>query len=401
MTKNQNSEPVIIVGGGPVGMVTALALESRGIPVMILEKGSDEVRTEWRGSTLHPPTIEMLDDLGLAADILQQAVRLEHLVYRDLELEDEASFDYSLLADLTRFPFRMQYEQYKLVRILKHALEERGVATHYHHTVVALEQDDELVTLEVDTEAGRRRLTGRWIVGADGAHSSIRKFLDVPFPGFTYPFQSLVAATAFPLENTLPGLPPVSYWTGPRGRFSLIRTPDIWRIALSTSTTADESYASESGSPHPDFIADMNLLLGGEVDPLGLELQQHQMYRTHQRLAATFKIGRILLAGDAAHLSSTTGGMGLNSGIHDAVALADAFSAGDENTALESYAEGRRTVAEQTIQPMTTSSSRGTDVSSLEERRERLTALMRLAADETSARTHLTRTSMLLVSGLT
>lgn len=400
MNRPEQPAPIIVVGGGPVGMVTALALESRGVPVTILESGPDQLRSEWRGSTIHPPTVEILDDLGLATKILDEAVHLERLIYRDLELDGEASFDYSLLEGRTRYPFRMQYEQYKLVRLLKSALVERNIVTLYDHKLVDLQQDDDSVELEVESNEGRRTLHSRWVVGADGAHSTVRKILDVPFPGFTYPFQSLVAATPFPFEDYFPELPPVSYWTGPRGRFSLIRTPDIWRIALSTDTTADESYQREGDAPHADFVADIELLLGGKVDPLGIELQQHQMYRTHQRLAATFKIGRVLLAGDAAHLSSTTGGMGLNSGIHDANALAHAFGQPDEQPALEAYAEGRRRVAEQVIQPMTTNSRQGTDLSSVAARKERLATMTHLASNDETAREHLIGTSMLRVSGL-
>ncbi len=400
MTQTEAVAPIIIVGGGPVGMVTALALERRGIPAVILESGPDELRSEWRGSTIHPPTAEILDDLGLAPQILDNAVHLDRLTYRDLELSGEASFNYSLLDGLTRFPFRMQYEQYKLVRLLKSTLVEHNIETRYDHEVVDLRQDDAGVALEVDVAGERRTFTSNWVIGTDGAHSTVRKVLGVPFPGFTYPFQSLVAATPFAFDEYLPGLSPVSYWTGPRGRFSLIRTPDVWRIAVSTSTTADETYVREGDRPHADFLAGVDLLLSGKVDPLGIELQQHQMYRTHQRLAETFKIGRVLLAGDAAHLTSTTGGMGLNSGIHDASALANAFGTPDENAALEEYAEGRRRLAEQVIQPMTTQRRQGTDLSNMDARRERLANLISLASNEETAREHLVGTSMLHVSGL-
>ncbi|MEO6943881.1 MAG: NAD(P)/FAD-dependent oxidoreductase [Lacisediminihabitans sp.] len=400
MSDTTQLEPVIIVGGGPVGMITALALEGSGVPVTLLESGPDELRSEWRGSTVHPPTVAILAELGLADDILSEAVRLERLTYRDLELEGEASFSYSLLSGQTPYPFRLQYEQYKLVRLLKKALVDREVTTLYNSKVVGLRQDDDAVYLDVETSEGTRALGGRWVIAADGAHSTIRHILDVPFPGFTYPLQSLVAATAFDFESYFPQLPAVSYWTGPRGRFSLIRTPDIWRIALSTSTTSDETYVRDGSRPHADFIADIELLFKGEVDPLSIELQQHQMYRTHQRLAETFKVGRVLLAGDAAHLSSTTGGMGLNSGIHDASALSRAFGEPDLEAALESYAYGRRRMAEQVIQPMTTQSRQRTDLASVEARQQRLTDMIQLASHEESAREHLIGTSMLRVSGL-
>lgn len=394
-------EAVTVVGGGPVGMVTALVLHERGIPVVVLEAGPDEVRSEWRGSTIHPPTLEMLDEIGIADVILAEAVQLEQMVYRDLELDGIAHFDYSLLADLTRFPHRMQFEQYKLVRHLKAALKERGVTTLFNHSLVDLHQDDSGVTLQVETPDGLRSFRTSWLVAADGAHSAARKILSVPFPGFTYPAQSLVVALPLAFEDYIEGLSPVSYWNGPRGRLSLIRTPDIWRIALSTGTGADEEFEYEPGDPpHPDFVAGMTLLLNGRVDPLTVPLRQHQLYRSHQRLAERFRIGRVLLAGDAAHLSTTTGGMGLNSGIHDAYALANAFTGDDVDSALAEYAEGRRGIAEKIIQPHTTKSRQGTDILGTEGRRERLDELIREASDPATAREHLINSSMLRVAGV-
>ena len=400
MNQTAGAEPVYIVGGGPVGMITALELESYGIQATILESGADELRSEWRGSTLHPPTIEILDGLGLSADILNEGVRLERLCYRDLELEGEASFEYNLLAGLTRFPFRVQFEQYKLIRLLKRALNERRVETRYGCAVVGLHQDDDGVELEVESGSARDTIRSRWAIGADGAHSTVRKAVQVSFPGFTYPFQSLVVATRFPFDVYLPDVSPVTYWTGPRGRFSLIRTPDIWRIALTTDTRSGEAFVRQGSQPHSHFISDVELLFRGKVDPLEMKLEQHQMYRTHQRLAATFRCKNVLLAGDAAHLSSTTGGMGLNSGIHDAHALANAFGQHDRESSLTAYADGRRRMAEEIIQPLTTSSRQGTDLSSVAARADRLANLVNLASDPSKAQQYLVRASMLDVAGL-
>lgn len=401
MSSTEQLEAITIIGGGPVGMITALALQRRGIPSVILESGPDEDRSEWRGSTLHPPTLEIFDELGIVEPIVSHAVKLDQMVYRDLELEGVAAFDYSLLAGLTRFPTRMQFEQYKLVRLLKTTLRERGVQTLFNHTVTDLQQDDSGVTITADAPDGRRQFRTSWTVATDGAHSVARKILGVQFPGFTYPTQSLVVASPLPFDDYLPGISPVSYWNGPQGRLSLIRTPDIWRVAISTSTTADESYDRAPGEPpHPSFVAGISLLLGGRVDPLTVELQQHQLYRSHQRLASEFRIGRVLLAGDSAHLSSTTGGMGLNSGAHDANALAAAFADPDLESGLSRYAHGRRSIAEAFIQPLTTSSRQGTDLSTLDERRSRLDALMALAANPETAREHLIHSSMLRVSGV-
>ncbi|WP_416904374.1 FAD-dependent oxidoreductase [Micromonospora echinospora] len=385
--------PVVVLGGGPVGMVTALALARHDIPVIVLERGDDEVRSEWRGSTVHPATLELLDELDLAAPMVRQGVRVDRLDYRDLELTESATFSYELLEGETRYPFRLQYEQYKLVRQLRRAVAEApDVDMRFGHDVVGLRQDDTGVELEVTVGGERVVVAGRWTVAADGAHSTARKLLDVPFPGFTYPLLSLVVATPFRFEDAVADLGAVGYWSGPRGRFSLIKTPDVWRAALSTSTGVDDD---PPPGTHPDFLAAVDLLLKGHLDPRELPLSQHQTYRSHQRLASSFRFGRVLLAGDAAHLTSTTGGMGLNSGIHDAVAVSAALAAPDQETATAEYAERRRMVADRFVQPATTESRTSADAVGLAARRERLVGLRTLAEDRTEATKYLRRVSML------
>ncbi len=397
-----STEPVVVVGGGPVGLVAALSLAHRGIASVVLETGSDDVRSEWRGSTLHPPTMEILDHLGLAQQIVPGATRVSALQYRDLEVDEVAAFDYSVLESLSPFPSRWQFEQYKLVRILRSAAAEHAdVDVRYGHTVTGLADDGDGVTLEVATPDGPTTIRTPWVVAADGSHSSVRKLLGIEFPGWTYPHQSLVVATPFAFEDHIEGLSEVGYWSGPRGRLSLIRTPDIWRAALSTDTAVDDDTDDHDATrPHPAYLAAMGDLLGRECAPGEgpLELRQHQLYRSHQRVAATFMSGRCVLIGDAAHLSSTTGGMGLNSGVHDAwelaPALAEALRTG-EGTAVRTCAERRRDMAIDVIQPTTTDARAAADVGDLEGRRARILRLRELAGNEETAREFLRGTSMI------
>lgn len=393
------STQVIIAGGGPVGLLAALSLHQRGVRVLVLESSADERRAEWRGSTLHPPTLEILDDLGIADPVLDGGVRVDQLVYRDLELPGEASFSYEHIADLTRFPFRLQYEQYKIINLLKEALTAAKVPVFYEHVVTAVAQDNESVTVRATSAGEETTFTGDWLLAADGAHSEIRKSLGIEFPGFTYPTQSLVVATGLQLDNYV-DLPPVSYWTGPWGRLSAIRTPDIWRVTITTSLGTNEDFDFRDGNPHPLFVQSMELLLGTKIAAKKFEIQQHQVYRSHQRLASSFDHGRVYLAGDAAHLTSTTGGMGLNSGIHDAHQFALAFREDDLRTALGAYAFGRRRVAEETVQPVTTGTRKGVDLLDRDRRQARLDELRRQAKDPRSAREHIFDAAMLGAAGV-
>ncbi|WP_329520989.1 FAD-dependent oxidoreductase [Spirillospora sp. NBC_01491] len=395
------TEPVIVVGAGPVGLAAALALAAERVPAVVLEAERAGVRKEWRGSTLHPPTLALLDRIGAASDAVAHGVRVDRLQFRDLQLPDRATFSYGVLEGRTPFPFRVQYEQYKLLRLLRELAEASpDVDLRQEHRVTGLTGADDGAAAAVVTLADGTRLTAPYVVAADGAHSVLRKLAGIGFPGDTYPSQSLVAATPFPFETVVDDLGPVSYWSGPNGRLSLIRTPDVWRVAVSTTAGVTAS-ADGTGGPHPELAAALDLLVG-DRSWVGSPLQQHQLYRSHQRVADRFRAGRLLLAGDAAHLSSTTGGMGLNSGVHDAFDLAArlgpalrAGGDGDGDAEADAYASARRDAAVRIVQPATRTVRAGVDATGRDARLARLRDLAATAADPVAGTRHLSALSML------
>lgn len=386
----------IVVGAGPVGLVAALALARHGVATTVLEAGPPDVAPEWRGSTLHPPTVEILDRLGVAAPATSGGIRVDRVEYRDLEIDTVVTFPIDLVRDRTRFPFRLQYEQYKLLGELRSAADASPlIAVRYGVSVTEVHPGvgDEPARVWLDDG---RSMDAPWVIAADGSHSAVRRSLGISMEGATYPTLSLVVATTAPLDEIVAGLGPVSYWAGPFGRVSIIRTPDTWRIAMSTD---DPSGGSAAGSAelrgaglHPRFAQSMALLTGGAgarrwgPDDLG----QHQVYRSHQRVASTFGVGRAVLIGDAAHLSATTGGMGLNSGVHDAYDLASRLgpalaSGGDATSAVAESVAARQRVAREVVQPLTTANRRSGDAQELPPRRTRLDRLAATAADHQSA----------------
>jgi 3-(3-hydroxy-phenyl)propionate hydroxylase len=397
--------PVAVVGAGPVGMTAALAFARQGVPVTVLEADEPGVRAEWRGSTLHPPTLELLDRIDILESVVAGCVRVDRVQYRDLESDAVATFDYAALAGHTAVPFRAQFEQYKLLRLLRTAVTETpDIDVRHASRVMDSREDGEHLTLTVVPGDGvPYEVRARWVIAADGAHSTMRKLAGIDFPGTTYPTMSLVAATRFPFEEAVADLAPVTYVSGPQGRLSLIRTPDTWRIAVSTDVdsggaTPDAWRAEE---PHPSLREALDLLVGGRAwaaEPL----EQHQFYRSHQRVAGAFRAGRVLLVGDAAHLTSTTGGMGLNSGVHDAFDLAArlappvvAQDAGGEDRAATAYARERRQVAVDVVQPDTRAARAGVDARNRDVRLGRLAQLQRDAADPAARLRHLRQASML------
>ena len=380
------SEPqVIIAGAGPVGLVTALGLAQKGISVLVLEKNSIEVPPQWRGSTIHPPTLAIFDELGLADEIIAGAIKVEVLQYRDLEIEEVVNFGYDCLDGQVKFPFRLQFEQYKVLKLLRTAASSNPkIEIKYNTLIESVTQDSDGVSVQVTNNGATHILRADWLVGADGSHSAVRKALGIELDGFTYPYPTTVVATPFKFEDHFAGLAPVTYWSGPTGRLSMIRTPDIWRIAMTTPLEGVDISSDDRGSisePTQDFIVAIDLLLSQlpGVSLADLELKQYEVYRSHQRIAREFSVDRVALAGDAAHLTTTNGGMGLNSGVQDAAALVKALEAAiAQNTSgpISQYAKERKEFCTNFLQPTTTTNHKTVDNPDYEARKSRLTELL-------------------------
>jgi 3-(3-hydroxy-phenyl)propionate hydroxylase len=231
----------------------------------VLEKNSVEVPPQWRGSTIHPPTLAIFDELCLANEIIEGAIKVEVLQYRDLEIADVVNFDYDCLNGLVKFPFRLQYEQYKVLKLLRNAAAANpNIELKYDSVIESVSQDSDGVSVQVANNGATNILRAGWLVGADGSHSAVRKALDIDLDGFTYPYPTTVVATPFKFEDKFPGLAPVTYWSGPTGRLSMIRTPDIWRIAMTTPLEGVDIASDDRGSisePSQDFIVAIELLL--------------------------------------------------------------------------------------------------------------------------------------------
>jgi 3-(3-hydroxy-phenyl)propionate hydroxylase len=379
------SEPqVIIAGAGPVGLVTALGLAQRGIKVLVLEKNLIEVPPQWRGSTIHPPTLAIFDELGLADEIIAGAIKVEVLQYRDLEIEEVVNFGYDCLVGQVKFPFRLQYEQYKVLKLLRTAASNNPkIEIKYDSLIESVTQDSDGVSVQVTNNEATHILSADWLVGADGSHSAVRKALGIELDGFTYPYPTTVVATPFKFEEHFAGLAPVTYWSGPTGRLSMIRTPDIWRIAMTTPLEGVDISSDDRGSisePTQDFIVAIDLLLSRlpGVSLADLELKQYEVYRSHQRIAREFSVDRVALAGDAAHLTTTNGGMGLNSGVQDASALVKALEAAiaqNSSAPISEYAKERKEFCTNFLQPTTTTNHKTVDNPDYEARKSRLTEL--------------------------
>ena len=209
-----------------MGLVVALHLAQHNVPVTVLE-AEPALPETLRASTFHPPTLDMLAPTGVLDDFLAMGLKAPTLQYRE-RAGCIAEFDFGRIADVTVHPYRLQCEQFKLNRLLYEKLAGMaGAEVLFSSEVTGVEEDTAGVTAVVTQDGGAtRRFQGRFLVGADGARSNVRKSLDIPFDGFTWPERFLVVSTPFPFDDHFAGLAPVSYFADPEEWFFLLRVRD-------------------------------------------------------------------------------------------------------------------------------------------------------------------------------
>src|ERR1700681_4229739 len=341
-------ERVFVAGAGPVGLVAAAALVRRGIPVTVFE-GAPALSRESRASTFHPSTLDMLDDLGVADALVATGLIAPRLQYRTRRDGVIAAFDFSGIADVTRHPCRLQSEQHNLTRIIDAELRsDPNYRIAFDRRVCGARQDADGVTVTLAAPDGTtEERRGRWLIGADGARSEIRKAFDVEFEGFTWPERFLVIGTTFDFYAVVPGLDAVSYVADPTQWHFYLQIPAMWRLMfpiapeVSDETATERDFARRTlASIHPEVTDD--------------DIVHVTLYRVHQRVAKRFRMGRAFLVGDAAHINNPLGGMGMNGGIHDAInlteRLVDAWRGRTVETELRRYDRQRRSVTLEYIQ---------------------------------------------------
>lgn len=385
-------DPVIIVGAGPVGLTCAALLARAGIPVLVLEATLERGR-DLRASTWHPPTLDLLDTLDLSAPLVAAGLISPTWQVRMHPSGERAVFDLAAIAGDTRHPYRLQCEQQVYCDLLETRLASLPTVTLWRGVEVAgITQDDGRVMVTAHRAGGvTETLPAAWVIGADGARSQVRAAAGLQLEGSTYPETTILATTTFPFADHLEGLSNVNYCWSAGGTFSLLRLPRVWRVSL----YADEDEPLEQALQPGAIDAKLQRIV-----PTGVpyEVLEARPYRIHQRIVADYRQGRVLLAGDAAHLNSPSGGMGMNGGLHDAFNLCEKLARvwlGESPVLLDQYGRQRRPIAREQIIAQAHQNRTRMQERDPVKRRETLRDLQATAADPARARQYLLRTSMI------
>ena len=385
----------MIAGAGPTGLMCALALARQGVRVVVCE-AEPSLTHDLRAGTFHPPTQEMMAPYGITQRMHERGLQVRRWQIRSRRDAMVAEFDLGVLADETPYPYRLHLEQHRLTPIQLDVLRDEPAAeVHFGHRITGFEQKGGSVLVQFESEGIPGKLEASWLVGADGGRSTIRKLLAVEFEGFTWPEQFLVVST--PYDFAQHGFTLNTYIADPVEWAAVFKMPDagppgLWRLA----------FPCDPGLPDDallDAAAVQNRMQGFLSQTTPYEVRYQSIYRVHQRVANEWRRGRVLLAGDAAHLNNPLGGFGLNSGIHDAVNLAaklgPVWRGEADESLLDLYVSQRRAATIEQVQAMSIRNKRLLEERDPAVQRSRMEELVAISRDPARSRAFLLESSMI------
>jgi 2-polyprenyl-6-methoxyphenol hydroxylase-like FAD-dependent oxidoreductase len=328
---------VLIVGAGPVGLTLAAALAAGGVDVVLVDKQAEGANTS-RAAVVHARTLEVLEGLKVSEELVSRGIIVPRFTVRERD-RVLMSVDFGGLP--TAYPYTLMVPQNITEEVLLDRLHALGGRVLRPYEVTEVTQDAEGATV---TMATGETIRAAYVVGADGMHSAVREHSGIGFTGDSYP-QSFVLADVH-LDWHLPGDEVMLYFA-PTGVLVVAPLPGGRHRIVATVDEAPE---------HPD-LDDVQALLdasGPQRQPAQVEdVVWSSRFRVHHRLADHYRAGRLLLAGDAAHVHSPAGGQGMNTGIQDAVTLAARLISvvrdGAAQTTLDDYEAERRPVAAKVV----------------------------------------------------
>ncbi len=343
---------VLVVGAGPTGLTLAASLVEQGIATTVVDRQAAGANTS-RAAVVNARSLEVLEGLDVARRLVKEGVQAPRFSIRD-RARTLIPIDFSVLP--TEYPYSLMVPQSTTERLLLERLVELGGSVLRPKTLVSIEQDADGVTASFDDGDVIR---ARYAVGADGMHSVVREQAGIDFHGGAYAESFMLADVR--LTGEAPADEVILYWAT-AGLTVVAPLPgDIFRIVAPVPDAPENPSAA-----YVQQILDSRGAGKGRM--VVTDVIWGSRFRIHHRVADTYRAGRLLLAGDAAHVHSPAGGQGMNLGIQDGVALSEALAGvlgGGSESLLDEYSAARRPIAR--------------DVVTMTDRLTRLATLPRLA----------------------
>jgi 2-polyprenyl-6-methoxyphenol hydroxylase-like FAD-dependent oxidoreductase len=338
-------EDVVIVGGGPTGFICALGLAQAGLRVTVIE-AEPKIVDSPRAAVYHWSVVEGLEKLGIRQEVERTGLTKQDYTYLVHKSGEKINFTLGVLNGRTPYPYNIHLGQHHLADIALRSLGGYPQArVRFDTRLTQLTQDNSGVTLEVMTPRGPERIRAGWVIGADGAASTVRRQLGLDFDGMTWPERFVATNVYFDFEQH--GYARATFLIDERygAVIAKLDNSGLWRCTY----MEDASLPEESVRERLPRVYEA-ILPGAEYT-----IDRATPYRMHQRSASRYRVGRVALVGDAAHVTNPTGGLGLTSGLFDCFALYPALAAvvlrGVDASILDRYSDSRRDIFLNRISP--------------------------------------------------